>query len=39
LEHDARVTTSLDDAYKDNRAFLTVGYRPNSRPPTPDPGE
>jgi len=35
LEHDARVTTSLDNAYKDNRAFLTVGYRPN-RPPAPE---
>jgi hypothetical protein len=39
LEHDARVTTSLDDAYKDNRAFLTVGYRPNSRPPAAELGE
>jgi hypothetical protein len=29
-EHDARVTTGNDTGYKDNRAALTIGYRPYS---------
>ena len=39
LEHDARVTSGFSNSYKDNRAFLTVGYRSNNAPPEiVDPG-
>ena len=39
LEHDARVTSGFSNSYKDNRAFLTVGYRSNNTPPEiVDPG-
>jgi hypothetical protein len=27
-EHDARISSGFDTGYKDNRAFLTIGYRP-----------
>lgn len=39
-EHDARVTSGYDVGYKDNRAFLTVGYRPtpSNQLPQMDPG-
>jgi hypothetical protein len=30
-EHDARVTSADAFGYKDNRVFLTVGYRPDTR--------
>jgi hypothetical protein len=32
-EHDARVTSASDFGYKDNRAVLTIGYRPFTRAP------
>jgi len=31
VEHDARVISNANYGYKDNRAFLTVGYRPDTR--------
>jgi hypothetical protein len=36
-EHSARLTTRIY-GYGENRAFLTVGYRPNTRRPESDPG-
>jgi hypothetical protein len=36
-EHSARTTTGIY-GYRENRAILTVGYRPSSRRPESDPG-
>jgi hypothetical protein len=36
-EHSARLATGIS-GYRENRAFLTVGYRPNTRRPEMDPG-
>jgi hypothetical protein len=36
-EHSARLTTGIY-GYRENRAILTVGYRPSSRRPESDPG-
>jgi hypothetical protein len=36
-EHSARITTGIY-GYRENRAILTVGYRPSSRPSESDPG-
>ena len=36
-EHSARLTTGIY-GYGENRAILTVGYRPSTRPPESDPG-
>jgi hypothetical protein len=42
FEHNARVATAFDSGYRENRAILTVGYRPNAQPdalqPDSDPG-
>jgi hypothetical protein len=36
-EHSSRMTTGIY-GYRENRAFLTVGYRPSTRRPESDPG-
>jgi hypothetical protein len=36
-EHSARLTTGIY-GYRENRAILTVGYRPSTRQPESDPG-
>lgn len=36
-QHSARLTTGIY-GYGENRAILTVGYRPSTRPPESDPG-
>jgi hypothetical protein len=33
-EHDAQISTGFDTGYKDNRAYLTIGYRPYVQPAT-----
>jgi hypothetical protein len=37
-EHDARVTTGINNAYRENRAVLTIGYRPRVAQPDSDSG-
>ncbi len=37
-EHDARVTSATAFGYKDNRAILTIGYRPEPHAAAPDLG-
>jgi len=35
-EHSSRVATGFEQGYRENRAFLTVGYRPQRAEPILD---